>query len=67
MRVINVKKGFITKVIKEFQGTFGVKFLNQGQARSLVEYSIAKFIIESDKPAYKDAKGNTTKVYKQKP
>ena len=59
-----IKKGFVSKVIQDFQGTFNVLFRNQGQARNLIEYSIAKFILESNKPTWKSATGKDTKVYK---
>lgn len=66
MKEIKIKKGFITKVLQDFQGEFHVLFRNQGQARSLIEYSIAKFIIESNNPTMKDAKGRKTKSFKTK-
>ena len=59
-----VKKGFVTKVMQDFQSTFHVIFRNQGQARNLIEYSIAKFLLESNKPIWIDARGKKTKVFK---
>lgn len=59
-----VKKGFVSKVMQDFQREFHAVFTNQGQARNLIEYAIAKFLIESNKPTWIDAKGRKTKVVK---
>ena len=64
MKEIKIKKGFVTKIMQEFQSTFHVLFKDQGQVRNLIEYSIAKFIIENSNPAWKGAKGNITRVYR---
>lgn len=62
-----VKKGFVTKVVRDFQSTFHVVFRNQGQAKNLIEYAVAKFILESNKPTWIDAKGRRTSVIKITP
>ncbi len=59
-----IKKGFVTKVMQDFQSESHVLFRDQGQARNLIEYSIAKFLLESTSPSWKSATGKDTKVYR---
>ena len=46
---IKIKKQFIEKVMQDFQSETHVIFRDQKRVRQLIEYTIAKFIIESNK------------------
>ena len=46
---IKIKKSLIEKILQDFQEEFHTLFRDQKEARKLIEYSIAKFIIESNK------------------
>lgn len=65
MRECKIKKGFLTKVLNDFEHEFHVVFKDQAKARTLIEYAIAKFIVESNSPTWKDAKGKGTKITKE--
>ena len=48
MKEIKIKKNLVNKILNDFQGEFHVIFIDQFQARNLIEYSIAKFIVASN-------------------
>lgn len=48
MKEIKIKKSFIKKVLQDFQQETRVLFRDQSDARYLIEYAIAKFIIKSN-------------------
>lgn len=54
-----IKKRFIEDVLQGFQGEHNVVFRDQKQARMLIEYSVAKFLIESNAPAERKSKGSS--------
>ena len=49
MTEIKIKKSLIEKILQDFQNETHTLFRDQQNARKLIEYSIAKFIIESNK------------------
>ena len=54
MKEIKIKKPFINKVFQDFQSEFHVVFRDATQAKNLIEYAIAKFIIQSNQPKQED-------------
>lgn len=49
MKEIKIKKNLIEKILQDFQEETHRLFRDQKEARMLIEYAIAKFIIESNK------------------
>ena len=49
MEQIKIKKSFIEKVLQDFQQETHTLFRDQANARKLIEYSVVKFIIGSNK------------------